>query len=291
MKGIIRYGAAAVLAATVLGAAPARADTLSFSGFSSTSGLTLNGDAHTTTTSDGTVLRLASATQSQHGTAFTNDRHNVASFSTYFTFRITNPGGVTDGFNPQTGADGITVIVQHVAPTALGGTGEFIGYGGPGLAGIQNSVAVEFDTWSNPFSQGDASSNHVGVNVNGSMVSINQVAATPNFDDGNLWHAWIDYDGAVLSVRANQTGVRPALAILQQAIVIPAFTGSTDAFVGFGSATGGAYGDHDIVSWTFQDRFNPNGAGVPLPGVAWAGLALLGGVAAKRLRHRKAPVA
>jgi hypothetical protein len=281
MKGTL-FALPAFVAAVLLGAA-ARADTISYSGFSNTSGLTLNGDASTATTGDGTVLRVSPAVYHQHGSAFTNSTVDVSRFSTHFTFRISNAGGISIDDTGETGADGLTFTVQSNAPGALGDYGSGIGY-----AGISNSVAVEFDTWHNP-EVGDINSNHVGVDINGSVLSTNQTAVLGRFDDGNLWHAWIDYDGITLQVRANETGVRPAAPVLVQAINIPLLTGGDQAYVGFTSAGYNAWGDHDVVGWQMNDA--TAGPAVPLPGVAWAGLALLGGVGAKRLRRRATPIA
>lgn len=40
------------------------------------------------------------------------------------------------------GGDGFAFVIQNQAPTALGHGGMELGYGG-----IQNSIAVEFDSW------------------------------------------------------------------------------------------------------------------------------------------------
>jgi hypothetical protein len=33
--------------------------------------------------------------------------------------------------------------------------------------------------------------------------------------------------------------------------------GSTNAYVGFTSGTGSAYGNHDVLSWEFRDDYQP----------------------------------
>lgn len=118
----------------------------------------------------------------------------------------------------------------------------------------------------------------MGVDVNGSVVSaVTQDVAT-RFDDGNLWSAWVDYDGTSLEVRANQSGVRPAAPLLSYAIDIPTVIATSTAYIGFTAGTGGAYGNHDIVAWEYRDFFDPiddgdGDASVPEPGI----LALLAG--------------
>lgn len=240
----------------------AAAVTIRYEDFSSTAGLSLNGDAaQATTADDGAVLRLAPATENQTGSVFLNSALDVSAFSTFFAFRITNPGGVSDG--TEVGGDGLVFVVQAGSPTALGGGGGGIGYGG-----LLDSVGVEFDTWQqtrvadDPQSWDDPSSNHVGVNLNGAMESVATVNVAPGFDDGNLWYGWIDYDGGMLEVRANQTGVRPGTALLSLAVDIPSLLDTSLGYVGFSSATGGAYGDHDLVRWEHRDRYDP----IPAPG-------------------------
>ncbi len=66
------------------------------------------------------------------------------------------------------------------------------------------------------------------------------VDVADRFDNGKNWFAWIDYDGATLEVRANQTGRRPDAPLLKYPIDIAQVIGSDTAFVGFTAATGGA---------------------------------------------------
>ena len=87
-----------------------------YNGFSNKTGLTLVGNAITTATSDGTVLRLTPAVSSQSGAAYATTPvtlGNNATFSTRFQFRFTGQGG-------QDPADGIT-FVMGTTTTGLGG--------------------------------------------------------------------------------------------------------------------------------------------------------------------------
>jgi len=254
----------------------ASATTLNYPDFSSTSGLTLNGNAATPVTGDGTVLRLASAGGVTVGSAFTTNTISAATFSTAFNFRITDPGGSFDG--TDFGADGLTFVVQSAGPNALGDAGQAMGYSGshldPNVVGIVPSVAVEFDTWYNW--EHDPDSNHLGIDLNGTVVSVATVGVKPNFDDGNLWHAWIDYNGTTLEVRASQTSAKPASALLAYNVNIPGILGQDSAYVGFTGATWGGWGNHDIVNWTYSDTI------VPLPTAGWLGLGLVGALAFRR---------
>ena len=139
----------------------------------------------------------------------------------------------------EPGADGLVFVVQSVS-SSIGGSG-----GGIGYAGIPNSVGVEFDTWWNG-EQNDPDSNHVGIDANGSVDHGAPAAFTagirPNFDNGLPWHAWVDYDGTTLEVRVSQSIDRPMLPTLSRVMDIPVTIGSNDAYVGFTSGTGGAWG-------------------------------------------------
>lgn len=248
------------------------ATVVTYSDFSDTSELTLTGSAAASTTTDGSVLRLTPAASSKSGSAFGTETINVASFSTYFQFRITNPGGSLFDGNTETGADGIVFVVQNVS-ASIGSDGQGIGY-----EGIHNSVGVEFDTWHNSYNN-DPDSNHIGIDSNGSVdhTSSDTVSVSTRFDDGNIWHAWIDYDGTTLEVRANQDGHRDNDALLSMSIDISSIVGQDYAWVGFTSATGADWGNHDILSWTYRDYYDPIDNTVPIPSsIILLGLGLLG---------------
>ena len=59
------------------------------------------------------------------------------------------------------GGDGLAFVVQNQHPSALGASGQGLGY-----AGIKNSLAVEFDTFMN-FDELDPYENHISVQTRG----------------------------------------------------------------------------------------------------------------------------
>lgn len=225
------------------------ATVFSFPNFNSCAGLQLNGAAACT----GGILRLNPATFGQAGSTFSTSTVSLgpgATFSTFFAFQMTNPGG-SDNDGP--GADGITFTVQPVSSTVGGGGG------GIGYAGIPTSLAVELDTWNNGLPT-DSDGNHVGVDLNGSVVSVARAAVSTRMNNGAVWYAWIDYNGSAVEVRVAQTNSRPASPTLSYAVNLASVLGTTNAFVGFTSGTGAAFETHDILQWQLNDTFSPIGA-------------------------------
>jgi hypothetical protein len=245
------------------------------------------GNTTTTTTGDGTVLRVVSATDSQHGAAYSTTPVTLGSsnsFSTQFQFRFTDTGGIGP-------ADGITFVLA-AASGQLGGAGGGIGYGG-----VDNSVAVEFDTYDNGGGAGDPNDNHVGVDTDGSLDSI--ITADPYgvsgcgpgvngcMSDGDLWTALITYDGTDLNLfLTDGSGVTENL-ISNYAIDIGSFLGTNTAFVGFTGGTGSGFENEDILNWEFSNTATlpPPPTATPEPGsLALLGSGLSAIVALKRRR-------
>lgn len=257
--------------ALVFAGASVNATTIIYNDFSDLSGFQLNGATAAISNPDpGNVLRLTDGL-SQSGSAFLTDTislSNQASFSAAFDFRITDPEGISDPDGQ--GADGIVFVVQTVSNTA-GGSG-----GGIGYSGLVNSVGIEFDTWNNG-GWDDNNGNHVGINIDGDINSTVQGSVTPRMNNGDIWSAWIDYDGLndVLEVRLSDNGIRSANPFLSLNVDLEGVLGTPDAFIGFTSGTGAAGGDHDILNMTFRDDFNPIDAPEPTT-LALLGLGLFG---------------
>jgi len=232
--------------------ASTRATSIDFNDFSSVSGLTLNGNA----SQAGNVLRLTPAIGWLSGSVFSTTTlalSNLNSFSTRFQFQITGSGGIGDA--DGVGADGLVFVVQTVSNN-VGGAGVGIGY-----QGINHSVGIEFDTYNNG-SLDDNNGNHVGIDLNGNINSVVQTGVLPRFNDGNIWTAWVDYDGSTnqLEVRVNQTGLRPGGATLSHNVNLATALGTPNAYVGFTSGTGAAWGNHDILNWNFESNYAPIGS-------------------------------
>ncbi len=250
--------------------------------------LTLNGNAQIVTPSYSAdkVLRLTPSNYYQAGSAFSTTAItlNNNSFSTAFSFRITEPFGG--------GADGLVFVMQTVGNN-VGGAG-----GGIGYLGISNSLGIEFDTWYNGPGLGDWSDNHIAINTGGAFTTdTSRIADLPvpsqQLDNGNLWYAWVDYNDTTdnLEVRFSGANSRPLTALLSTTIDLPTVLGSNTAYVGFTSGTGAAGGNHDIVSWQFNNNYRPiDNPDVPqnVPDAgATAGLLTLGLAGLAALRRRR----
>lgn len=291
------------LTALILGGAVAQAQAtvvVGFSDFTNTSGLSIVGSAATAVTGDGTVLRLTPASAFRGGAAYSTTAVTLgsnATFSTSFQFRFTSPGGIDP-------ADGITFIVA-ASDAGLGGAGVGMGY-----SSVAHSVAIEFDTYNNAgFGLGNndgSSSNHVAVDTNGVLQNAalanvygngscgfsngtpaqNNYLANGCMSNGHLWTATIGYDGSKLSVSLSDPSMGTTFtAITDYAIDIAGILGTNNAYVGFTSATGSGWENHDIVNWRFANtvELGPNG-NVPEPGTLALALAAIGGAV---LRRRK----
>jgi RHS repeat-associated protein len=241
---------------------PASLSSLSYSDFASLGGLKLNGSTaginqKPVVLGGQTVLRLTDRF-GQAGSAFATQPLPLGStsanptFDASFAFQITSSGGAGDGDGP--GGDGFTFVLVG-QPNQLGSGGAGIGYGG-----ITPSLAVEFDTYNNGGIDQN-SGNHVGIDVNGNVASVALTPVAVRFNDGAVWHAWVDYNGATLEVRVSQTTVRPDKPTLTASIDLKGiFAGSTSIFAGFTSGTASATGDHDIRSWSMTyDALGPPG--------------------------------
>lgn len=250
LRAAIWHSPAALLAAA-LGLASATGDLsaqssppggtgdLRLNDFRDVSAVTLSGSAMALP--DGGLLLTPSKGWTT-GSVFSTQMISTRAFSTFFAFRISEPG--------NGGADGIAFVAQTVS-ASLGDVG-----GGMGYAGVKNSLAIEFDTWRNDW---DADDSHTGLLINGDVghADFAPVPLGLQLEDGAIWHVWVDYDGDTLSLRLSPEPKRPADPTFAHRLDIPALLDSDAAFVGFASATGAARARHEILAWTYLERFAP----------------------------------
>src|SRR5262249_51775396 len=139
---------------------------------------------------------VASGVRNTAGAAFCSATGLVSrAFEVEFDFQITNAiGGVFDEYG-HFGPDGLTFFVTESPTLVPGGIGRGIGYEGMS----PTSFAVEFDSFANP-AYSDPSSNHVGLDVGGSMASITTAPVSTNFWGTGTWHARVRYESGTLTL-------------------------------------------------------------------------------------------
>ncbi len=223
----------------------------------------LAGTAAIAKTDDGSVLRLTSATCCSAGSAFTAKAIpfliSADTFSTFFQFRLTNPGGLS-------AADGIVFVLRTAGSRSLGQTGSFEGYDG-----IGQSLGVKFDTFKN---DGEINDNHVAIQTNGIVredfsqtpygvqACSEPVGVTGCMANGHIWSVWIDYDGVNLHVAlADNSSVRPADLITAPLSLPTVLNYASAAYAGFTAGTGGGFENHDILNWRYENTYNPTPQG------------------------------
>ena len=213
----------------------------------------------------GNVLRVTPATGGQEGSVFHDQAVNVVDgFTTMFTFQFTDLGGG--------GADGMTIIFHNAAAglNALGDDGSGMGYAINGVGNvIENSLAIELDTW-NSGGNGDIDANHVSIHTGGTgnnsydeSFSLGQVSVPNDMSDGAVHTAVVRYVNGVLAVYVDDLST-PLIAIDWDFVNGGMYAngnaagglnliGGTSAYVGFTAGSGGAWENHDVLSWEWRD--------------------------------------
>ena len=253
----------------VIGVTHLHASSFNLHGFSDTATLSLNGTAVSVNTGEFQALRLAT-TSGGTGSAFTLVQFPILYFQSHFAFRITEPSGSPDVMG-SVGGDGFAFVIQAQGSSALGGGGGFLGYDG-----ITNCVAVEFDTWRNgggvaPQNDlNDPDSNHIGITTGGSanhgVGAPDTGNVSPDFDDGNIYYAWIDYNGSVLEVRVSPSANRPQTPDLTRDLNLMLQLDDVEkAFLGFTASTAAATANFDILYWQYSGSLTP----FPTPDINW----------------------
>ena len=225
-------------------------------GFSSATGLQMNGSAKVNSGN----LELTDGGGYEAGSAFWTTPVNIQAFTTNFTFQLTS--AVADGF---------TFTIQNAGTTALGAYGGGLGYGinpnGGTTGGIGKSVAVKFDIFSNAGEGNDST----GVFTDGASPAnpaVNLTSSGIVLSSGDTIAAQLVYNGATLTLNLTDTVTGDTFS---QAftINIPSTVGANTAYVGFTGGTGGSTAIQNIKNWSFSSGTTQTAADPvfsPLPG-------------------------
>jgi hypothetical protein len=205
-------------------------------GFSSTTGLKLNGSAIAT---NDTRLQLTHGGLWEGGSVWWAAPIGIQAFTTNFEFQLSNAQG-----------NGFTFAIQNMGRTALGGDSAGLGY-----QDIQRSVAVKFNFY-DYMSEG---SDSTGVYTDG------EPPLTPTVDisksgiqlgSGDAIVATITYNGTTLTLHLRDV-VSNDTFTLSKVINIPQIVGGNTAFVGFTGGTGGLSSSQKILNWTYATQSVP----------------------------------
>jgi hypothetical protein len=203
--------------------------------------LFLRGDAAT----DGDRLALTTDELWQGGAAWVVTPQQVAGgFTAAFTFAL----GLGSG---TVGADGLAFVVQR-SPVGV----EAIGLPGAGLGYelIENSLAVEFDTW--PNAEGGEGGAHIAVHSGGTGPNGPSAAERIAFSEfpaisANTVHTMrIVYEPGLMLVYLDDL-VTPALEVALDLSALLDLPGG-EAFIGFTAASGGVSQSHSVLSFHFK---------------------------------------
>ena len=197
----------------------------------------------------GNGIRLTAAQAWSRGAAWTATPRAVRDgFVASVSFSITDAGGVSD-ISGKTGADGLAFVIQSESGSPLGFAGEEQGYGG-----ITRSLAIEFDTWKNI---GDPDGNHIsvqsrGVSANSSLhqYSLGFALAPVDLSDGVVHAVRVEYIPGLLNVYLDGALALSVAVDLTNIGGVSILDSAGNAWLGFTAATGAAYENHDLLSWT-----------------------------------------
>jgi autotransporter-associated beta strand protein len=225
---------------------------LNYSGGFANNPFQLNGGA----TISGTALELTDGNNSEARSAFIPTMVGVAGFTSTFEF--------TYGANPA--ADGLTFVIQNTGPTAVGGPGNQLGYGG-----IGNSLAVELNLYNNV--------SQLGVDTNGAIGhTIDLSGSGINFHNNpaDTYQATVTYNGSstitVTITDTNNGNTTGALTFSDSVPSTPGGSGTIENVSGTNSFAGpinlGANGTVQSVAGalTLSGNVALNGSGLTVTG-------------------------
>jgi hypothetical protein len=203
-----------------------------FANFASTAGLVGNGFGGKAITS-GDALQLTDSQAHEARTIWFDKRVDVDSFTTSFSFNVSDNASSADGF---------TFTLQSRNTEELGTDGYHFGY-----TGIERSVAVTFNFWNDGLfgsQSGFVTDGHVPITAND---------ITPvDLHNGDVYDATITYNGTTLTMTVTDADVPSDTFSQSEQINIPATVDSDTAYAGFTGATGHDVSTQDIDSWSYS---------------------------------------
>ena len=225
--------------------------------FASVVGLALNGNAAQGSPigpETAQVLRLTAGLGQTSSVWYGTPVPVSSGFTVTFDFNINNC--------VVTCADGFAFVIQNSknGTTSLGGGGGYIGYGYEteiSKAGIDNSLAIEFDTYDDP--TWDPNANHVAVQSCGIQqnsakhyecnLSLNSNLPMTLADSANH-SVSITYVAGTLTTSLDGNVVMTTSVNLSSLLTL----NGGDAYIGFTAASGSGGENADVLNWSFSSN-------------------------------------
>jgi hypothetical protein len=199
-------------------------------GFAGTQGIMiLNGSSDL----DDSRLQLTNGALNEAGSAWYYQAVNVQSFTTSFSFQLSNPAG-----------NGIAFVIQGNGTTALGTSGSGLGY-----QGIGKSIAIKFD-FTTPVGSGTDST---GLYENGAIPTIPAIDLSNsgiNLASDDPMQVQLTYNGTVLSMLITDI-VTGKTYSTSWTVNIPSIVGGNTAYVGFTGGSGTGSSSQKMLTWTY----------------------------------------
>jgi LysM repeat protein len=204
-------------------------------GFAGTQGtMILNGNADL----DDSRLQLTNGGTGESSSAWYYAPVNIQAFTTEFSFQLSNPA-----------ADGITFTIQGNSNTALGDGGSGLGY-----QGINNSIAVKFDLYSNAGEGPDSTGLYTdGVSPTVPAIDLSTTGIDLHSDD--TMQVQLAYNGTILSMTMTDM-VTGATYSTSWPVSLTSIVGGSTAYVGFTGGSGGLSSSQKILTWIYTTGSN-----------------------------------
>lgn len=222
-----------------------QSESFSYDKFKNAQGLILSSDAKE---AKGKVQLTPAQSNRRGGLWFSKQKMSVSdTFQTTFCFKIHKNGGIGSSGD---GGEGIAFVIHNNEITAKNGRKQE----GMGYSGIENSVAIEFDTQDTE----DMGEQHVSVQTNGLLAnSYNKSCSYAamkldgfNLKDGKEHTAKIHYNNPFLTISLD------GFEVLKCEIDLTEYINLDEgcAWVGLTSATGKAYSIHEVSCFSMTSQ-------------------------------------
>jgi hypothetical protein len=207
------------------------------SGFTSASGLQLNGSSLLNTGANAIAITSGA---SQAGSFFYTTPVNVQAFTNSFSFQL-----------PAPISDGITFVIEGNGPTSIGDAGGALGYSvlSSEKHTFTKSLAIKFDVYNNSGEGTDST----GAYQDGAAPIVPAVDMTSSgvlLNSGHVFNVTMTYNGTTLSMTITDATTGKSFTH-QWTVNIPTIVGGNTAYAGFTAGSGSGASTQEILKWTY----------------------------------------